>query len=372
MLYDLIRDPANYELWFERYSAGIIFRLTFGKTVETGKEEHVRRILGVVHTAERVASPGAYLVDTFPVLMWIPKVLSPFKRELGALHQEELSLFRELQSEVKHEMQAGHAPPSFTRTFLEKKDEYGLNDDEGAYIMGSLFEAGSGTTAATMMSFMLAMVHNPEWLTQIQREVDEVVGGDSLPEYEHIPLLPKVRAVVKETLRWRPVTAGGVPHMVTEDNVYNGIYIHAGTNVHANQWAIHRDPELYPDPDDFNPSRWLEPKYPTYREPLSQYPSIKDYSAFGFGRRICAGQEIAEMSLNLLAARIAWACDFGKKKNKDGSEVEVPLYDYTPGFNVQPKPFVFDLKARSETKTRIIEATMRDALERDPLRAARS
>lgn len=72
LLKDLLADPNNYETWFERFSAGVVLQLAYDKTVETGDEPIVRDILEVVHTLERVISPGAYLVDTFPILMWLP------------------------------------------------------------------------------------------------------------------------------------------------------------------------------------------------------------------------------------------------------------------------------------------------------------
>jgi hypothetical protein len=75
VLRDLVRDPVEYERWFERYAAGLILRLAFGQTIYTGTEDSVRRILAVVHTVERVASPGAYLVDILPSLMYLPSLL---------------------------------------------------------------------------------------------------------------------------------------------------------------------------------------------------------------------------------------------------------------------------------------------------------
>ncbi|KAK5019977.1 hypothetical protein LTR16_000079 [Cryomyces antarcticus] len=367
LLYDLLYTPAEYENHLERYSSGLIFRLGFGKTIKTGDEELVRRIMHVVHTVERVASPGAYLVDTFPILMCLPTWLAPFKQELGRLHKEELGLFRQLQDDVRQEMKDGKAPQCWERTFLENQAEYGLSPDEGAYVVGTLFEAGAGTTAAAMMSFLLAMVHHPAWQARLQHEIDVVVGQQSMPDFNHMPYLPTVRAVVKETLRWRPVTAGGVPHQLVKDDVYNGLFLPAGTNIHANQWAINRDPHLYPDPETFNPARWLEPQYPTYREPLTTYPTIQNFSAFGFGRRICPGMNIAERSLNLLVARVAWTFNISKARDERGREIAVPLYDYTSGFNVQPKPFAFDMKARSEDKARMVERAMREAETGDPL-----
>ena len=361
LLHDLIQHPSQYEQLFERYAGAVVMRLGYGKGIDTGDEPDIRKVVQVVHTVERVASPGAYLVDTFPILMYLPRWLAPFKREAERLHDFEITLFRDLLREVQEKMQAEKCPDCFAKTFLEKQDVYGLSYDEGAYVIGTLFEAGSGTTAAAMMSFCLAMCHHPEWQSEIQSEVDQVVGDARMPDFSDIPQLPKTRAVIKEVLRWRPVTAGGIPHELTKDDVYNGLFLPKGTNIHPNQWAIHRDEQLYPSPDVFNPSRWLDPSYPTYLTPLTKYPSLQNFSAFGFGRRICPGMNIAENSLNLLTARMAWSVTISKKPG-----VDVPLYDYTAGFNVQPKHFEFDLVARSEERGRMVAKAWEDARERGP------
>ncbi|KAL7908167.1 cytochrome P450 [Trichoderma velutinum] len=349
LLKDLLADPSNYEKWFERYSAAVILRLAYGKTIETGDEKVVREILEVVHTVERVASPGAYLVDIFPMLMWLPKWLAPFKREGERLHRRELNLFRQNLDDVRADIAKGSHTPSFCRSWLEKEQLTGLNNDEAAYVIGTMFEAGAGTTAAAMMSFVLAMVHHPEWQRRLHQEIDDVVGNSRLPNFDDIPRLPITRAIVKETLRWRPVTAGGLPHQLIKDDVYQGVFLQAGTCVHPNQWAIHRDPTLYPDPESFCPERWLEPSWPSYREPLTQFPNLQNFSAFGFGRRICPGQSIAERSLNIVVARIGWGCTVSKLR-----DMEVPLYDYTTGFNVQPKKFHFSLESRGTHISRLL------------------
>jgi cytochrome P450 len=230
-----------------------------------------------------------------------------------------------------------------------------------------MFEAGSGTTSAAMMSFILAMVLHPDWFRKLQKEVDDVCGPERMPYLDEMPQLPTVRAVVKEVLRWRPVTAGGLPHMCVKDDVYEGFFIPAGTVMHPNQWAIHREAALYPDPETFNPQRWLDRSFPTYREPLSEYPNLHNYSNFGFGRRICPGQNIAERNLYILTSRIAWAVNVGKSKDEGGKYIEPPLYDYTAGFNAQPKWFPFELKVRSPEKLAIIDAELERNAANDPL-----
>ncbi len=166
LIHDLLESPREYEHSFERYSSGVLFRLSSGRRVETGIEDYVRRSLKYLHEVERVASPGAYLVDIFPSLMMVPKSLAPFKQELAKSFAKGRGLMRDLQDDVRQDMKTGKAPPCWQRTFLETQTEYGLSDDEGAYVVGILFGAGYGTTAATLMSFVFAMLHHPDWKTR--------------------------------------------------------------------------------------------------------------------------------------------------------------------------------------------------------------
>lgn len=72
-----------------------------------------------------------------------------------------------------------------------------------------------------MISLCLAVLHHPEWRFRTQAELDRVVRG-RMPGFEDIPDSPTARAIIKEVLRWRPVTPGGVPHLLTLDNIYDG------------------------------------------------------------------------------------------------------------------------------------------------------
>ena len=274
-----------------------------------------------------------------------------------------------LLEDVRERMKDGTAPKCWERDFLENQSEFNLTDDKGAYVVGTMFEAGSGTTSAAMMSFVLAMVLHPLWFRKVQEEVDSVCGAERMPYLDDVRQLPIVRAVIKETLRWRPVTAGGLPHMSTKDDVYEGLFIPANTVIHPNQWAIHREPELYPQPESYLPERWLDSSYrTTFKSPLSVYPNLHNYSNFGFGRRICPRQNIAERNLYLLAARIAWAANISKAKDGEGNEIDPPLNDYTAGFNAQPKWFPFELQVRSQERWAVIEEELKRGAESEPLK----
>ena len=59
--------------------------------------------------------------------------------------------------------------------------------------------------------------------------------------------------------------------------------------------------------------RWLEPEYPTYKEPLTQYPSIINMTQFGYGRRTCQGQTVTEADLIAGIGAVAWLFDIRKE-----------------------------------------------------------
>jgi hypothetical protein len=74
---------------------------------------------------------------------------------------------------------------------------------------------------------------------------------------------------------------------------------------------------MYPDPEAFNPMRWIDSKFPTYKEPLTQYPTIVNMSQFGYGRRTCLGQTVTESDLIAGIGSIAWLFNISKESRKE-------------------------------------------------------
>jgi hypothetical protein len=87
-----------------------------------------------------------------------------------------------------------------------------------------------------MSCFFLAMTLFPEVQLKAQEEIDRIVGTKRLPNFEDRANLPYVDAIVKEVLRWHPVGPIGLPHMTTEDDIFNGYLIPKGALMFANIW----------------------------------------------------------------------------------------------------------------------------------------
>lgn len=361
MVRDFVIEPDIYEHLFERYSASVALRLLYDRKLSEDEEgSHLNTILTIVRTLEETAAPSAYIVDFLPALKHLPTWLATFKAEAQQLHDFEFNYFRNLVrdgekkflTQKKRERSTG--PRSLLQAYCEDKESWDLTDFEIIYAMGTLLEGGSGTTSSTMQSFCLAMWHYPEWQRKIQVEIDQFIGPHRLPSFEDWPNLPTVRAAMKETLRWRPVVPGGIPHRATKDDKYNGYFIPKGAVVHALQYAMFKDESLYPNAEEFNPGRWLDPKYPTYQEPLTQYPNLKRFPAFGFGRRICPGVGLAERSLFIEISTLLWACCVERKLDARGEIIPVPWREEKPGQNTGPYRFDFTLRVRDEDKMHLL------------------
>lgn len=90
-----------------------------------------------------------------------------------------------------------------------------------------------------MLVFFLAMTLYPEVKRCAQRELDAVVGSGRTPRFSDRELLPCVNAIIKECLRWQPVTPLGVPHRATANDVCKDRYfIPKGSTVIGNIWFV--------------------------------------------------------------------------------------------------------------------------------------
>lgn len=82
------------------------------------------------------------------------------------------------------------------------------------------------------------MARNTHVVEKAQRQLDEITGGERLPEHSDMDKLPYITAIIKETFRWSPPVPIGTSHRLMEDDVYKGMFIPAGTTLLENIWWV--------------------------------------------------------------------------------------------------------------------------------------
>lgn len=210
---DLAREPTKYAYWLERAGVMTSIKQIYGIAEKrgSGEEHHVHEICSYMEEIERVTVPGAYAVEFMPWLMHLPVWLAPFKKEANTLmkrHWDYLSpLMR--QETQKTEPLAPGVSESFAGRYFKSKEDWDLTDREMVWVLSSIYGGASGTSATAMQSIILNLCLFPEWQQQIQEELETAIGGQRLPDFDDFGSLPVLRAVIKETMRWRPVLSGG-------------------------------------------------------------------------------------------------------------------------------------------------------------------
>ncbi|KAI0475373.1 cytochrome P450 [Xylariaceae sp. FL0804] len=356
---DLLRAPADYVRHFERYATSVVSVIGFGRRVASWDDPIITEVIAMMHLAADLNVPGKrfpMLMETFPWLARVPTALAPWKHGLG--RKRGMNFFYALAHEAVE--QGGHRDSYVEHVFRERA-RYGLSELEISSLTGNLFGAGSDTSSSTLITFVLACCAFPEALNPAREELDRVVGPGRSPTWEDQERLPYVRALVKEVLRWRSVAIiGGQPHAPTQDDTYRGWLIPKGSWIQGNTWAIHHHAREFPDPDRFEPRRFLPGDDPAgWRRP---FPGERGYMTFGWGRRVCSGQALAEQGTWITVARLLWGFDIRKKTRPDGSVVDVDIFNYTNGLNMRPQPFECDITPRSDEIRQTIEREGKQAL----------
>ncbi|KAG0708706.1 cytochrome P450 [Suillus ampliporus] len=298
---DILDDPYNFQNHVTTYATTTIMKVAYGTTAPTSATDpeviEVRQLIKMSSIILRY--PGAYLVDSIPWLKYLPWYGRELKQGFETGKRINMGNLNRVREQMQSNVDIG---PSFAKYMLESGDHYGLTEMEIATLSGTFLGAGSTTTSMAICVVLMAAACFPEEQAIVQAELDAVIGRHRAPTFGDQESLPRLYAFITEALRWRPVATGGLPHRTTKDVIWasNENYcIPAGTTVFGNNWAISRDPEVYPEPHAFKPQRWIDDEgHP--RDDLRNF-------VFGFGRRVCPGQHVAKGSVFISSVLILWA-----------------------------------------------------------------
>lgn len=124
-------------------------------------------------------------------------------------------------------------------------------------LLQNLFVAGTDTSTSTIEWGLAEILRKPSILKRAQEEMDRVIGMNRLLNESDLPNLPYLQAICKETFRLHPAAPLNLTRVSTESCEINGYYLPKNTTLLVNIWAIGRDPDVWPNPLQFDPDRFL-------------------------------------------------------------------------------------------------------------------
>ena len=176
----------------------------------------------------------------------------------------------------------------------------------------TLLLAGHETTANALSWTWYLLARNPKWRQQTRDEVVGLLGGRAVTT-EELPRLDLVTRVFQEAMRLYP-PIWIMERRVLEDDRIGGYHIPAGSSLEISPYVIHRHPEFWDDPENFNPERFT----PQHGASRPQYV----YLPFGGGQRLCIGSHLALLEARVIVSRV----------------LQRFRLDIAPGFSVEAMP----------------------------------
>jgi retinoid hydroxylase len=166
--------------------------------------------------------------------------------------------------------------------------------------IGLLF-TGSDTTSSMMSWLLFELSNSPNWRQRLRNEQQQVMGTEPI-SMSHLRQLPDMTNVIKEAERlYTP--AWVISRVATTDIEYGGYLIPAGWFVFIFPMLTHRLPEIYQNPDTFDPDRFALPREEDTKQP---------YSLIGFGGGVhsCLGVELAKMEMKIILSTLLQKYDW--------------------------------------------------------------
>jgi len=238
----------------------------------------------------------------------------PFTR-FGRAMQARGRIFGVLERLVEKRDREGRDDDSVLSTLLRVRDEEGRPLPRATVVdeIHLLLFAGHDTTVTSTSNIIYHLAMHPEAQARARAEQDAMVSSEYT--LESLRAMPWLDAVAKESMRLIP-PIGGAFRVMTEDAEFGGYRMPRGYRVAVGPRAAHREAESWPDPDLFDPERFL--READARPPFAWIP-------FGGGPRVCLGQHFAMLEMTVVVAMLLREFEWTLTPGQDPSFQIIPL-----------------------------------------------
>ncbi|XP_041959191.1 cytochrome P450 3A40-like [Alosa sapidissima] len=209
----------------------------------------------------------------------------------------------------------------------------GLSDHEILSQAMIFIFAGYETSSSTMNFLFYNLATNPDTLKKLHDEIDEVFPDKAEVQYEALMQMEYLDCVINESLRLYPPVPR-IDRVCKKTVDVGGVIIPKGAIVMVPTYALHRDPEIWTDPETFNPERFSKEN----KESIDQYT----YMPFGLGPRNCIGMRFALISMKLAIVELLQRFTISTC-----AETEIPVELDNMGLLAPKRPIKLQLFPRS-------------------------
>ncbi|XP_019355655.1 cytochrome P450 2U1 isoform X2 [Alligator mississippiensis] len=257
------KEPFNPFSIISNGVSNIICTLAFGRRFDYEDVEFTTLLSLMSRGLQVCINSSVILVNICPWLYYLP--FGPF-RELRQAELDITAFLKRIIAQHRENLDPEN-PQDFIDMYLlqvdeekKKNKESSFNEDYLFFIIGDLFIAGTDTTTNTLLWCLLYMSLYPEVQEKVHAEISAVIGPDQAPSLADKAKMPFTEATIMEVQRMTVVVPLSIPRMASKTAVLQGYTIPKGSVIVPNLWSVHRDPNTWEKPDDFQPTRFLDEK----------------------------------------------------------------------------------------------------------------
>ena len=319
-----IDRPFNIRNSMQEITLRVILRVVFGLDQGQRFEELQHLLSSVLDFMGSPLMSGAFFFGFLrkDLGAWSPwgrvlRLIEQIDRLIYALIAERRSETQQNRQDILSLMMAARDADGQPMSDLELRDE-----------LMTLLVAGHETTASALTWAFYWIDRIPEVSEKLLQELD-TIGSNSDPS--SIAKLPYLTAVCQEPLRIYPIVMNAVPRIVKTPIEIMGYKIPKGNVIIISIYLAHHRPEVYPNPKEFKPERFLERQFSPY-----------EYLPFGGGNRRCIGLAFAQYEMKIVLATILSQFQLSLVNKR-------PVYPVRRGLTVAP-PSGMQMIAKPQVK----------------------
>lgn len=317
------------------FSVGsVIYQVVYGrgrKAKEDKQLSYLIRNFGDFKNFTRAGNPFDVMPYMAFMMPWKYKGILTILFRMGKLAAKKIA-YHKKDYDADHLRDAAdgllHATESYS---AEEKRKAGLTSKMIMETVHDYIGAGFDTVASTLTWAFMYLAENPEVQAKARAELDNVLGSRTVTIQDRAKL-PYVEAVMLEVLRTSATLPMCVPHGTTCDVTFRGYNIPKDTVVFFDLYGTSFDPDLWENPDEFNPERFLNV------DGTLDQAKVDLSVAFGFGKRRCLGEGLARLEVFLFLVNVLQRCELLKP--------EGPPYDKVGLYSFVRSPHPYKLIVR--------------------------
>ncbi|XP_053384848.1 cytochrome P450 2B19-like [Mercenaria mercenaria] len=304
--------PFDIERYLNSGATNVIVQVVYGHRFDLDDSE-LYWFQKTIRDFAEVYMKREVILNCLPVLQWFPCDILGIQKTRDTFTKVMVFLTNFIETLKRKSMQ-GRTSCTYVESYLDRIAanksngvESTFDEDDLKIAAYHLIVAGSETTTSTVRWILLHLIRNPHIQEKMFMEMTEILGGEPLSVADR-KRPPYVQAVVLEGLRISHVAPLGMPHTVRQDTLFRGFNIPEQCTVIPVLSSALKDPDVWEDPEEFKPERFLNSDGSDIIVP-------KQFIPFSLGPRSCLGETLARIEIFLFTAGLVQKLRFLPEKD---------------------------------------------------------